>query len=166
MTWILMEIPCHFMSKSTAVWSKLTPHSMTIPCNLSRFYFFVHTGTWHGFRTSSSHGIFMAFAKKMMGFPVRIWSHFRTKPNCHQYGMRKSVSHFLQGMFFIYLRKQQDPQYLNEYISFNLWIDVHFLFFPFKRETESVSHFLQGMHGYWRNFYAHSNPFFIFIGGK
>ena len=41
--------------------------------------------------------IVMAFAKKMMGFPVRIWSHFRTKPNCHQKDMRKSLSHFLQG---------------------------------------------------------------------
>ena len=51
-------------------------------------------GSWK----SSSHGISMAFAKKMMGFPVRIWPHFRTKPNCRQYGMRKSLSHFLQGM--------------------------------------------------------------------
>ena len=25
----------------------------------------------------------------------RIWSHFQ--PNCRQYGMRKSVSHFLRG---------------------------------------------------------------------
>ena len=28
----------------------------------------------------------------------RIWSHFRTKPNCRQKVMRKSVSHFLQGL--------------------------------------------------------------------
>ena len=32
-TWILMAIPCHFISQldSTAVWSKSTPNSMTIP---------------------------------------------------------------------------------------------------------------------------------------
>ena len=30
--------------------------------------FFFHAKTWHGFWTRSSHGIFMAFAKKMMGF--------------------------------------------------------------------------------------------------
>jgi len=45
----------------------------------------------------------MAFAKKMMGFPVRIWSHFRIKPNCRQKDLRKyKVSHFLQGYFFYY----------------------------------------------------------------
>ena len=31
--------------------------------------FVFHAGTSHGFWTSSSHGISMAFAKKMMGFP-------------------------------------------------------------------------------------------------
>ena len=37
---ILMEIPCHLCRhKSTEVWSKSTPNSMTIPCYLSRFYF-------------------------------------------------------------------------------------------------------------------------------
>ena len=39
----------------------------------------------------------MAFAKKMMGVPLRIWSHSQTKPNCRQKDMRKSLSHFLQG---------------------------------------------------------------------
>ena len=41
-TWILMAIPCHFISQldSTAVWSKSTPNSMTIPCHSSRFYLF------------------------------------------------------------------------------------------------------------------------------
>ena len=47
----------------------------------------------------------MAFAKKMMGFPVRIWSHFRTKPNCRQRDMRKyKVSHFLQGQLSTYIK--------------------------------------------------------------
>ena len=42
MTWILMEIPYHFLSQLdlVAVWSKSTPNSMQIPCHLSRFYLF------------------------------------------------------------------------------------------------------------------------------
>ena len=55
-------------------------------------FFVSHAGTWHGFWTSSSNGISMALAKKMMGFPLRIWSHFRTKPNCRQKDGKKSVS--------------------------------------------------------------------------
>ena len=31
--------------------------------------FVLHAGTWHGFWTSSVHGISMAFAKEVMGFP-------------------------------------------------------------------------------------------------
>ena len=40
--------------------------------------FVFHAQTWHGFWTSSSHGIFMAFAKKMMWFPSDLVS-FSTK---------------------------------------------------------------------------------------
>ena len=40
--------------------------------------FVFHATTWHGFWTSSSHGISMAFAKKMMGFPSDLVS-FSTK---------------------------------------------------------------------------------------
>ena len=39
-------ISCH---KSTAVWSTLTPNSMTIPCHLSRFVCFPYCQTWNGF---------------------------------------------------------------------------------------------------------------------
>ena len=39
-TRILMEIPCHFRHKLSAVWSIRTPNSMTIPCHLCRFYLF------------------------------------------------------------------------------------------------------------------------------
>ena len=46
--------------------------------------FVFHAGTLYGLWISQSHVISMAFAKKMMGFPVRIRSHFRTKPNCRQ----------------------------------------------------------------------------------
>ena len=60
--------------------------------------FVFHAGTLHGFWTSSSHGMSMAFAMETMGLPVRIWTHFRTKPNCRGKDMRKyKVSHFLQG---------------------------------------------------------------------
>ena len=31
----------------------------------------------------------------------RIWCHFRTKPNCRQEDMRKSLKHFLQGRILI-----------------------------------------------------------------
>ena len=83
-----------------AVSSKLTPNSMTIPCHLSRFYLFSmpkHDMDFT-FYTSSSHGISMAFPQKMTGFPSDLVSYSnQTKlPSC-QYGMRKSVSHFLQG---------------------------------------------------------------------
>ena len=36
--------------------------------------FVVHAGTGHGFWTSSSHGMCMAFAKKMTGFPLDLVS--------------------------------------------------------------------------------------------
>ena len=53
------------------VWSKLAPNSMTIPGHLSRFYLFsmLEHDMDFGFWSSSSHGISMAFAKEMMGFP-------------------------------------------------------------------------------------------------
>ena len=64
--------------------------------------FVFHAGTRHGFWIRPSHGISVAFARKMMGFPVRIWSRFRTGPNCRQEDMRKyKVSHFLQGTHHI-----------------------------------------------------------------
>ena len=40
-TWILMEIPYHFLSQiNDSFSSKLTPNSMKIPCHLARFYLF------------------------------------------------------------------------------------------------------------------------------
>ena len=79
-TWILMEIPWHFTSSQldlVEVWSKSTSNSMTIPCHLSRFYLFSMLDG-HGFWTSSSHGISMAFANKMMGF-LSDFASFSTK---------------------------------------------------------------------------------------
>ena len=69
-----MEIPCH---KSTSVWSKSTPNSMTIPCHLSRFYLLSLLEHDLDF-AQVCHGIFMAFAKKIMGFPLDLVS-FSTK---------------------------------------------------------------------------------------
>ena len=97
MTWALMEIPSHFTSSRidgislVQIHTKFHNHTMSFIHAIFPF----HAGTWHGFWTSSGHGISMGFAKKMMGFPGRIWSHFR--PNCRQKDMRKSLSHFLQG---------------------------------------------------------------------
>ena len=59
--------------------------------------FVVHAGTRHGFWTSSSHGISMEFTIKMMGFPSDLVS-FSNQTKLPSKDMRKSVSHFLQGM--------------------------------------------------------------------
>ena len=45
--------------------TKFHSHSMSF----IQVLFVFHAGTLYGFWTSSSHGISMAFAKKMMGFP-------------------------------------------------------------------------------------------------
>ena len=38
-TWMLMEIPCHFIAQiDGSLSSKSTPNSMTFPCHFSRFY--------------------------------------------------------------------------------------------------------------------------------
>ena len=68
-TWILMEIPYHSMSKIDGSLSKSTPNSMTIPCHLSRFYLFsmLKHGTDFG-QVQDCHGISMAFTKTMVGF--------------------------------------------------------------------------------------------------
>ena len=58
-----------FLVKLTTVWSKLTSNSHDNSMSFIQVLFVFHAGTWHGFWTSSSHGISMAFSKKMMGFP-------------------------------------------------------------------------------------------------
>ena len=96
-----MEIPRH---KLTAVWSKSTPNSMTIACQLSsRFYLFPMLEHDMDFGQVQLMEFQMTFATKMMGFPMRIWSHF--PPNCRQKDMRKSMSHFLQGSLKILVTK-------------------------------------------------------------
>ena len=77
-TWILMEIPCHFSSRIDGslveIHTKFHDYSMSF----IQISFVCHTKTWHGFWTSSSHGISMAFPKKMMRFPSDLVS-FSTK---------------------------------------------------------------------------------------
>ena len=67
--WILMEIPCHFISQIddslVEIYTKFHDYSMSF----IQVLFVFHAQTCHGFWTSSSHGISMVFAKKMTGFP-------------------------------------------------------------------------------------------------
>ena len=73
-----LEIPCHFMSQIDGglvqIHTKFHDYSMSF----IQILFVFHAGTWHGFWKSSSHGISMAFAKKMVGFPSDLVS-FSTK---------------------------------------------------------------------------------------
>ena len=78
----------------TAVWSKLTPNSMTIPCHLSRFYLFPILKHHMDFGQVQVMEFSWHLLRKWWNF-FRIWSHFR--PNCRQKDMRTSLSHFLQG---------------------------------------------------------------------
>ena len=73
-----MEIPCHFMSQidGSLVQLDIKFHDYSMLSIQDLFVF--HAGTWRGFWTSSSHGISVAFAEKMMGFPSDLVS-FLTK---------------------------------------------------------------------------------------
>ena len=44
-------------------------------------WFVFHARTWHRFLTRSSHGISMAFVKKMMGFPSHLISFWTKRPS-------------------------------------------------------------------------------------
>ena len=78
MTWILEETLCHIMSQIddnlVEIDTKFHDYSMSFIQVLRVF----HANTRHGFWTNSSHGIPMAFAQKMMGFPSDLVS-FSTK---------------------------------------------------------------------------------------
>ena len=63
LTWIAIEIPCHFMSQiDGSLDLKSIPNSMTIPCHLCRFYLFslLKHMTWISdkFKSWNFHGIF------------------------------------------------------------------------------------------------------------
>ena len=94
MTWIRMEIPCHFTSQIDSSLVQIHTKFHYYSMSFKQVLFVFHAKIWHGFCTSSTHGISTAFAKKMMGFPSDLVS-FSIK--LRQKDMRKSVSHFLQG---------------------------------------------------------------------
>jgi len=91
---------CH---KSTTVWFILPiwywHQILRLYHVISRGFF--HVKTWHGFWTSSSHGISMAFARKMMGFSSDLVS---LRPKYHQNDMNKSQSHFILLSFSFQFR--------------------------------------------------------------
>ena len=99
-SWKFHVISCH---KSTAVWSQLTPNTMTIPCHLSRFYFFTMLEHDMDF-TEVQVMEFQWYERENDGITLWIWCHFR--PSCRQRDMRKSVSHFLQGCYGFFLHFQ------------------------------------------------------------
>ena len=96
-TWILMKIRCISYHKSTAVWSKSTPNSMTVPCHLSRFYLFFMLKHDMDFGQVQVMELPWHLLRKWWDFH-RIWSHSR--PDCRQKDMRKSLSHFLRGTYY------------------------------------------------------------------
>ena len=94
MPWILMEIPCHFLSQIDRSFVKIGTKFHDSSMTIIQVLFLVHAETWHGFWTSPSHGISMAFAKKMMGFPSDLVP-FSTKLPLKRYDEIRVT--FLQG---------------------------------------------------------------------
>ena len=77
-TWILVEIPCHFSSQIDGSWVQIYTKSHDYSMSFIQVLCVFHVQTWHGFWTTSSHGIFMTIAKEMMGVPSDLMS-FSTK---------------------------------------------------------------------------------------
>ena len=69
--------------KSTAVWPKSTSNSKTISCHLSRFHLIFMLKRDMDFGQVHVMEFPWHLLRKWWDFH-RIWSHFRTKPNCHQ----------------------------------------------------------------------------------
>ena len=86
----LSQIYSHLVQIDT----KFYGHSMLF----IQILFVYHAGTWHGFWTSSSHAIFMPFAKKMMGFPSNLVSFLNILPLKRHDKIRIT---FFTGSFFI-----------------------------------------------------------------
>ena len=87
MTGILMELPFHFIPQIDGslvqIHTKFNDDSMSF----IQVLFVLRAQTWQGFWTRSSHGISMEFPwhflRKWWDF-LRIWTHFRTKPNSRE----------------------------------------------------------------------------------
>ena len=69
MTWTLMEVPCYFVSQIDGNLVQIDTKFHVYSMSFIQILFVFHAGTWHGFWTSESHEISMAFGKKTMGFP-------------------------------------------------------------------------------------------------
>ena len=69
LTCILMEIPYHFTSQIDSSLVQIHTKFHYYSMSFKQVLFVFHAKIWHGFCTSSTHGISTAFAKKMMGFP-------------------------------------------------------------------------------------------------
>ena len=79
-SWKFHVISCQNKSKGSLVQIHTKFHDDSM--SFIQVLFVFHPGTWHGFWTSSSHGISMAFAMKMMGFPSDLVSFSnQTKPS-------------------------------------------------------------------------------------
>ena len=95
-----MENPCDIMSQIdrslVEIDTKFHDYSMSFIQGL----FVFHAGTWHGFWISSSHGISMAFPKKMMGFPSDLVSFLTKAPSkIHE---ESRVTFFTGILFFAF----------------------------------------------------------------
>ena len=77
-TWILEKIPPHFSSQIDDSLAQIDLKFHDNSMSFIQVLFVFYAGTWHGFWTSSSHGISMAFARNMMEFPSDLVS-FSTK---------------------------------------------------------------------------------------
>ena len=95
MTWILIETLCPFESQidgsSVEIKTKFHDYSMSFMPVLSDFH--------AGFLTRSSHGISMAFAKKMMGFPSDLVSFLTKLPSERHEEIRVT---FFTGSFLLF----------------------------------------------------------------
>ena len=90
-TWILMELPCYLMSQLDSSLVQIDTKFHDFSMSFTHL-FVVHTKRWHGFWTSSSHGISMAFAKKMKGCSLNLVLYLTKLPRSKSI---KLMSHFL-----------------------------------------------------------------------
>ena len=112
-SWKFYVISCH---KSTTVWFILPiwywHQILRLYHVISRGFF--HAKTWHGFWTSSSHRISMAFARNMMGFPSDFVS---LRPKDNQNYMSKSQSHFIGLSFSFQFRNWYFKSHISVFCS-------------------------------------------------
>ena len=108
MTWIFhLENPCHFMSQIDGSLSQIHTEFHDYSLSFIQVLFVFHAKIWHGFWTSSTHGVSSAFAKKIsIGFGLIFESNQTAVKKT-----RKSLSYVLQGTHEFLL-----PDALNIYL--------------------------------------------------